>query len=113
MEVVHDGDAALHYEFDLAEDGDVPERVPLDGDEVGRPFEARGKPVETPFAAQGKQDKRAWRGRWGRFGESPSAKDEMVSSMGESAEFKPGFLASLGMTRCGGRGVTKDRRMAT
>ena len=32
-----------------------------------------------------------------------SAKDEMVSSMGESAEFKPGFLASLGMTRCGGR----------
>lgn len=37
MEVVHDDDAALHYEFDLAEGGDVGEGVTLDGDEVG-PF---------------------------------------------------------------------------
>lgn len=35
MEGVHDADAALHYEFDLAEDGGVRERVALDGDEVG------------------------------------------------------------------------------
>lgn len=35
MEGVHDDCAALHYEFDLAEDGDVREGVALNGDEVG------------------------------------------------------------------------------
>jgi hypothetical protein len=35
VEGVHDDDAALHYEFDLAEDGDVREGIALDGDEVG------------------------------------------------------------------------------
>lgn len=35
MEGVHDDCAALHYELDLAEDGDVREGVALDGDEVG------------------------------------------------------------------------------
>ena len=35
VEGVHDDYAALHYEFDLAGDGDVGEGFGLNGDEVG------------------------------------------------------------------------------
>jgi hypothetical protein len=35
VEGVHDYAAALYNEFDLAQDGDVRQRIALDGDEVG------------------------------------------------------------------------------
>jgi hypothetical protein len=35
VEAVHDRDAVLHDEFYISQDGDVGERVAVDGDEVG------------------------------------------------------------------------------